>query len=198
MVVTYIRLPVLIRDSLPPLPGPALGEQLDAAPSIRVQENSSMIRTPGPFEPCAPMMEPMGPGIQRVLFSAPPGSTLVCVWFHSGVGACYKVQCLDTATGQLSPVSACTNESCPASAGSCVVQGLDNERTYTVTLTAWYNSIRWSAHSPASAPIYTKSDASSSIWLVQEAELRKRAMDVEQDSSTASGLSQLPKRNKRE
>ena len=129
-----------------------------------------------PLIPGAPVLEAVKKaGSIRVRWTAPPGSTHITV-FLSKDGATKEM--VDAASGKLG-----RGDAYRASPGTCLVTGLDGGAWYTAYITAM-NAMGWSSYSPESKPLELKDDelevTGSRSWAERDAELRKRAIDVDQ------------------
>ena len=116
----------------------------------------------------------------RVLFAAPPTATHVTLFLRI-VGQDWKM--VNSATGKRveTPSGATAH---PATDKSCVVTGLEAGTAYECQLTA-KNAFGWSSTSACSAPLTLEGEAvefaGSRSWAEKDEELRKRAIDVENE-----------------
>ena len=131
-----------------------------------------------PPAPGAPVLEAVEePGSLRVRWSAPPGSDFVTVYLSKNDA---DEEPVNAATGKLGE-----GQAYDASDGSCVVTGLEGGASYDAQISA-RNDFGWGKDSPFSRPLKLKEDPSelevtgSRTWAERDAELRKRAIDVEE------------------
>ena len=131
-----------------------------------------------PPKPGAPVLEALEePGSLRVRWAAPPGSDFVTVFLRKNDA---DEEPVDAASGKLGP-----GDAHDASDGTCVVTGLEGGASYEAQICA-SNDFGWGRDSPFSRPLKLKEDPSelevtgSRTWAERDAELRKRAIDVDQ------------------
>ena len=131
-----------------------------------------------PPKPGAPVLEALEePGSLRVRWAAPPGSDFVTVFLRKNDA---DEEPVDAASGKLG-----SGDAHDASDGTCVVTGLDGGASYDAQICA-SNDFGWGRCSPFSRPLKLKEDSSelevtgSRTWAERDAELRKRAIDVDQ------------------
>ena len=121
-----------------------------------------------------------GTGSLRVRWAAPPGSEFVTVFVKKD-GGLHPHPVVDAATGKLGRGGVARAHR--ASTGECVVTGLEAGVSYTSVIKA-RNDFGWSHSSPESKPLTLKEDelevTGSRSWAERDAELRKRAIDVDQ------------------
>ena len=135
-----------------------------------------------PPAPGAPVLEAMDePGSLRVRWAAPPGSDFVTVYLSKN-GA--EAEAVDAATARTVKPGR-PGRAHRASLGECVVTGLEGGAQYHALINA-KNAFGWGNDSPFGKPLKLKEDPSelevtgSRSWAERDAELRKRAIDVDQ------------------
>ena len=145
-----------------------------------------------PVAPCAPTLEPVSEDSIRVRYAAPPGCASVLVRVREP-GSPWKV--FDCKTSTLRSLPAKSIGTCEANAGQCTIPGLLTQRTYEVMLKA-KNSIGWGDYSPTAKLTLSEPDTVEEVgccsWSERDAELRKQAVDVDDDGEVAP-----PTQNKR-
>jgi len=143
-----------------------------------------------PLAPGAPVLEAVEEaGSLRVRWAVLPSSTVVTVKLakEGGTGTFANV---NSATSKL--VTGQDNgKAYNAKVATCVVKGLEAGASY-IALVCASNAFGWSKPSPHSKPLKLKEDPSgvevtgSRSWAERDAELRKRAIDVDEAGPSAS------------